>query len=130
MHNKCMGLYGYLVNIPSNKLFICPSSHFRHCRKGIGIKMQFEVDPKMLFVHLYIRFRKTALAERTSHNCFLITCALKHDAQVVFCKGFFGRISHSPRTPLGHDRRRLICKHYVDKLKKVFCFVLFLFFFT
>ena len=39
---------------------------------------------------------------------FLITCALKRDAQVVFCKGFFGRISHSPRTPLGHDRRRSI----------------------
>ena len=34
----------------------------------------------------------------------LFTCALKRDAQVVFCKVFYSffRISHSPRTPLGH----------------------------
>ena len=38
---------------------------------------------------------------------WLITCAVKRDAQVVFCKGFyfFFGISHSPRTPLGHAHR-------------------------
>ena len=37
----------------------------------------------------------------------VFTCALKRDAQVVFCKGFyfFFGISHSPRTPLGHAHR-------------------------
>ena len=45
------------------------------------------------------------------------TCVLKRDAQVVFCKGFyFFGISHSPRTLLGHDHRCSIFKHYVDKL--------------
>ena len=70
MPNKCMGLCGYLANISSYKLFIGPSSHFRHCRKGINwdTKMQFEVDPKMWFVHSYVHFRKTALAERTSQG--------------------------------------------------------------
>ena len=47
-----------------------------------------------------------------------ITCALKRDAQVVLCKGFyFFGISHSPRTPLGHAHRWSNCKHYVDKLQ-------------
>ena len=39
---------------------------------------------------------------------FFFTCALKPDAQVVFCKGFmifFFGISHSPRTPLCHAHR-------------------------
>ena len=51
---------------------------------------------------------------------FFFTCALKRDAQVVFCKGFyfFFGISHSPRTPLGHARWCSICKHYVDKLQR------------
>ena len=50
-------------------------------------------------------------------NLRFITCALKREAQVVFCKEFyiFG-ISHSPWTPLGHDHRWSIYKHYVDKM--------------
>ena len=40
----------------------------------------------------------------TQRDIFI--CALKRDAQVVFCKGFyFFGISHSPRTPLGHAYR-------------------------
>ena len=46
--------------------------------------------------------------ELTKVSEWLITCALKRDAQVVLCKGFFFfffGISHSPRTPLGHAHR-------------------------
>ena len=51
-------------------------------------------------------------------NCHVITCALKRDVRVVFCKGFFFGISHCLSTPLGHAPRSSICKHYVGKLQR------------
>ena len=57
--------------------------------------------------HQRSRGHKTIGSHLKLRKDSLITCALKRDAQIVFCKGFyfFLGISHSPRTPLGHAHR-------------------------
>ena len=68
------------------------------------------------FVHCVEQFVLLGHGQTGLFHFSLFTCALKRDAQVVFCKGFyfFFGISHSPRTLLGHAH----CKHYVDKLQR------------
>ena len=80
----------------------------------------FRASRNIAMLKILLPARWSVTRRSCSAKGFIFTCAVKRDAQVVFCKGFyfFFGISHSPRTPLGHSHRWSICKHYVDKLQR------------